>query len=164
MKTVLAIQPTAWQLGYAVFKDTTLIDRGAKHLALIPLRQRTFRIAVPYFRSLADKYDPDVVVFPNPTKTRDTARNRFLRAIKYEKVHKRYSVTNIGRRDIRQTFRLLVKAGRPNKDSIMLLLTKWFPELLEFLPKPRRIWETPGYWVSMFDAVSLAVTYLHQNE
>jgi hypothetical protein len=164
MKTVLSIHPSARQLGYAVFQDTTLVDRGAKHLAYKPLRQRTYQIAVPFFRSLIERYDPDVVVFPNPTKLPNTARNRFLRAMKYERAHHRSSVSNIARKDIRQTFKLFLHAREVNKDSIMLLLTKWFPELLEFLPKPRRIWETPGYWVAMFDAVSLAVTYLHQNE
>jgi hypothetical protein len=165
MKTVLAFQPSAWQLGYAVFKDSSLVERGAKHLAFLkPVRQRTYRVAVPFFRGLVEKYSPDIIVFPNPTKTPDTARNRFLRAMKYEKVHHQYFVVSIGRKDIRQTFKVFLKTERVNKDSIMLLLTKWFPELLEFLPKPRRIWETPAYWVSMFDAVSLVITYLHHNE
>jgi len=165
MKTILAIQPDARQIAYAVFKGATLVNRGTKHLAFRkPLRQRTYQTAVPYFRGLVERYDPDVVILPSPTTTPDTARNRVLRGIRYESTRNRYSLANVSRTDIRKTFKSFLKVGRVNKDSIMRLLSKWFPELLEFLPKPRRLWESPNYWVPMFDAVSLAVTYLCHNE
>jgi hypothetical protein len=165
MKTILALQPDARQVGYAVFKEGTLTNWGAQYLgSSTPLPQRVHRIAMPFFRTLLDRHAPDVVVLPHPTKIFGTARNRFLRAIRYELARAPGTVTSFGRREIQHSFKELLNVEKINKDQIMRALVKWFPELLRYLPKPRRLWDSEDYWTPMFDAVSLAITFLHNND
>ena len=120
---------------------------------------------MPLFRSLVERHSPDMIVLPPPNNAAGTGRNRFLRALKIELARQPHVVTtSFSRRDIQATFGELLNMERPNKDVTMQALVKWFPKLLPYLPKPRRAWDSEDYWVPMFDAVSLAVTYLHHNE
>ncbi len=153
MKTIIALQPEARRIGYAIFEEGRLIDWGSKYLESEPLRERINIIAVPFFKTIMAHYKPEVVVLPAPTKTFGTARNRFLRAIRYELVCQRATVSTYSRRDIQQRFKFIIRSERPNKHSIMQVLVKRFPELLRFLPKPRRRWESEDYWTPMYDAV-----------
>lgn len=164
MTTVLALQPDARQIGYAIFEGATLIDWGSKELGSGSLRCRITDIAIPCIRQLFKNLKPDVIVLPNPTKLAATARNRFLRAIRHEIEQHSCTIASISRHDIREDFKYVLKAEKPNKYSIMELLVRWFPELQPSLPKPRRRWESQDYWTPMFDAVALAVTYLHRND
>ena len=165
MKVILAVQPDGRQIGYAVFRGATLVDHGAKSLGFNrPLAQRLHRISVPFFRSLVERHNPDMIVLPPPNKMAGTGRNRFLRALTIELARQPNVVTSFSRRDIQATFGTLLNMERPSKDVTMQALVKWFPKLLPYLPKPRRAWDSEDYWVPMFDAVSLAVTYLHHDE
>ena len=48
--------------------------------------------------------------------------------------------------------------------GIIVLVVVFQPELRGALPKHRRIWESQEYWVPMFDAVALAITWLNQQQ
>jgi len=162
MRTILSIQPDGQRLGYAVFKDASLKAFGTKNLGKGTLGHRIHRIAMPFFRSMVREHEPDLIVLPHPTVRRGTGRNRFLRALRYELDRAPCATKSISRNEIKLSFGSVLKLKRPSKDRIMKALAEWFPNLLLYLPKPRRSWEPQDYWYRMFDAVSLAVTYLHQ--
>jgi len=145
-------------------QGTVLVDWGSKDLGSGPLRDRIAEVGVPFFRTLVKWHEPAVIVLPTPTQVSTTARNRFLRAIRYESARYAHAVEGFGRHQVQETFKFALRSARPSKHPIMQVLVKWFPELTPSLPKPRRLWESQDYWAPMFDAVSLAVTYLHHNE
>jgi len=164
MKTILAIQPTGRHLGYAVLEGPNLVAQGTKFLTYNrPLPYRVHQVAMPFFRSLVEQYQPDIVILPTPTKALGTTKNRFLRALRIEVIRRPVSTHSISRHDIQQTFEPFLRKPRPSKDLIMRLLTRWFPQLASFLPAERRAWDSTDYWVYMFDAVSLAITFLHHD-
>ena len=162
MNTVLAIQPEARQIGYAVFEGTDLIDWGCKNLPSVNLERRTAECALALFRSLISRHEPDVVVFPVRTETPWTARNRVLRVVRTELEGEPMVLKSFSRQEIRECFKCFL-GFQPTKQQIMHLLSRWFPELETLVPRARRPWESQDYWVSMFDSVALAVTFLHNN-
>jgi len=159
MNTILGIQIDSRQIGYAVFEGANLIDWGSKDLRL-RTRRMTPGTAITLFGKLVDQYQPDVIVLPTRTRTPNSARSRFLQSIKFELARSTYRAVSYGRRDIREAFERMVKSKSPSKYPIMKALGEWFPELRGILPMPRRRWDTEHYWTPVFDAISLAVTYL----
>ena len=164
MISILALQPDARQIGYASFEGKTLIDWGAKDLGALPVSERLLEAAIPFFRTLIKWHEPEVVVVPPPTKTPGTFRNLFLYAVQRETGHIPFIIQSFDRAKIQETFKSTLGCDGVNKDLIMQALAKWFRELEIYLPKPRRPWQSEDYWAPMFDAVSLAVTYLKDNE
>jgi hypothetical protein len=162
MRTVLGIQIDSRQLGYAVFEGEALIDWGIKDLRLRKKRM-TAGCAIPLFAKLINQYQPDVVVLPTRTRNPNSARSRFLHAINGELARSTYKTVTYGLREIREAFGSLVKEKSPSKYPIMKALVRWFPELQGVLPKPRRRWDPEPYWTPLFDAVSLATTYLSNS-
>jgi hypothetical protein len=164
MKTILALQPDARQIGYAVFEESRLIDWGSKHVASRPLCDRIEHVAIPVFCELIKRHKPDMIVLPKPADIFRTGRNPCLRAIQHEAARHSYTVASFARSDIRRSFKFVLNCECPNKYSIMQVLARWFPELQRILPKPRRRWEPQDYWTPIFDAISLAITYIHNDD
>ncbi len=164
MKTILAIQPTGQRIGFAILRGVTLKDQGIKVLGQGTIGCRIHQRGMPFIRVLIEKHNPDVVVLPIPTEMPQTGRNRFLRALTYEHRRHQYQVVQFSRREIRAMFRHFLKPKLASKHRIMQLVTSWFPGLLEFLPRPRRAWDTANYWEPMFDAISFAITHLHNEK
>jgi len=164
MITILAIQPKARQIGYAVFEGPELIDWGTKTLALVAIPEGMNVVALPLFRELVNQHEPDVIVLPQPTKTSGTFRNEFMLAIRYELSNNKPALVSFTRSQIQACFKVFLQSERSSKDRIMQLLVTWFPELEASLPQPRKPWESQDYWVPMFDAVTMAVTWLHRND
>ena len=126
MTTILALQPDARQIGYAIFEEASLIDWGTKDLASIPLDDRIVVAAIPFLRTLLKWNEPDVLVLPMPTRTPSTTRNVFLEAIGGETGPVPFVVTRFSRSQIQETFRTLLAGVEVNKDLIMRALVKWF--------------------------------------
>ena len=160
MKTILALQPNAKQIGYSLFEGSTLVDWGAKDCRSEKTRPRLSHARLAFLGRLIDRYDPSVIVLPTGTKLRRTARNRFLRIIRRELSQYPNAIVTFSRHDIRKAFAPSLKVRKPSKQAIMQLLVKWFPELEAVLPKPRRVQDDQDYRTPMFDAIALAVTYL----
>src|SRR6185295_7050689 len=99
-------------------------------------------------------------VLSKPTDNPTTVRSRFLRAVRYECCRQPQKLWFFSRRAIHMAFQPFLQSKRVNKSLIMQLLCRWFPELRRSLPRPRRLWESQDYWVSMFDAIALGITYL----
>jgi hypothetical protein len=164
MKTVIALQPEARQIGYAIFEGKELVEWGSKRIDSVPVERRAYVRALPFLRSLIERYEPDVILLPEPTAIPTTVRSRVIRAVRYELLRAPRQLLTISRHAIHIAFTPFLKAQRAGKESIMQVLVRWFPELKKLLPKPRRLWEPQDHWVSMFDAVALGITYLSRNE
>jgi len=164
MKTVIALQPEARQIGYAVFEGKDLIDWGTKSIGSVPVAKRVYTVALPFVRSLIERHQPDLIVLSQPTDNPTTVRTRFLRAVRYESCRQPQKLCFFSRRAIHKAFQPFLQSKRVNKSLIMQLLARWFPELRRSLPRPRRLWESQDYWVSMFDAIALGITHLSRNE
>lgn len=164
MKTILAISPNTRRLGYAIVRGAQLTDSGQKYLGVRTQFHRIHRVGRPFLRSLVARHCPVVIITAKLRKQSNTAGNRLLQAIKRDLVKRGPPVVTFSRKDIRSAFAALTASQRPSKDTIMRVLAKWFPELEEYVPpRPRRAWDAQDHWTALFDAVSLAITYLHSQ-
>ena len=164
MKTVIALQPETRQIGYAVFEGKDLVEWGSKPIDSVSLNKRVYLVGLPFFRSLVERYEPDVVLLPEPTAHLMTVRNRFIRLVRLELIRKPRTFFTLSLSLLHNAFKPFLKSQRPNKYVIMNLLVHWFPELKRAFPQPRRLWQSQHYWVSMFDAVALVITHLSRND
>jgi hypothetical protein len=87
-------------------------------------------------------------------------RSNLVRAVKQSRMA---ATVTFSRRQIRKTFSAGGQAS-VSKHSIILKLIRWFPTLERSQPFRRRIWDAEDYWTPMFDALSLAVTFLANHE
>jgi hypothetical protein len=166
MKTILAIQPSATRLGYAVFEGTELVDWGVKKFgAILPVKRRMTRKAIRCLDELVYRHEPDILIFPDGRGS-SSGRNVFMTAVRGNAGREAYTVVMATRGDVQRCFATFLgsRSKTAGKDVIMPLLAGWFPELKPALPNRRRIWETEDYWVPMFDAVSLAITYMDKDQ
>jgi hypothetical protein len=164
MKTIIALLPETRQIGYAVFEGKNLVEWGSKPIDSVGLHKRVYLVALPFFRSLVNRYEPEVVVLPERMDNLTTVRSRFIRAVRYELIRKPRTLFAFSRHVLHNAFKPFLKSQRANKYTIMQLLVQWFPELRRAFPPPRRLWQSQRYWVSMFDAIGLVITYLSRNE
>jgi hypothetical protein len=164
MKTILAIQPENRHVGYAVFEGNKLIDWGGKDLPRVPASERSDRETLALFHSLVKRHEPHVVVLPPPATLPENLRSHFVRTVRKASLEYLHDVEDFSREDVSECFRELCNLERVNKEMIMQTVVKWFPELQSCLPKPRRLWNRQDHWVPMFDAVALAITWLHHHD
>lgn len=164
MKTVLAIQPNAARMGYAVFEGPELVDWGIKKLGtVLSLKTRMTKKAVRCLDQLVYRHEPEVLVLPDGRGS-SSGRNVFLKAVRSRAGEQAHITMTVTRGDVQRAFAGFLGTEKASKDEIMPVLARWFPELSPALPNRRRLWDTEDYWVPMFDAVSLAITYMDKQQ
>src|SRR5207248_10775238 len=73
----------------------------------------------------------------------------------------RVRVRTYSRAEVEEVF--AVVGASKNKHQIATAIADWFPELAARLPKPQKPWTGENRTMSVFDAVSFALTFFHRE-
>ncbi len=156
---VLAIDPTVHGYAFAVLEGPdALIDWGTTRVIPKEKNRRSLR-------SIEEKifsYEPEVIVLEDSggTGSRRSARVRHLiDEIGLLAEKRRVARRRFSRSRVRTAFRFV---GKPTKDAIAKAIAERFPELRPRLPRERKPWMPEDERRGIFDAVSLALTYLER--
>jgi hypothetical protein len=151
----LAIHPTTYGLGYALFEGAfRLLDWGT-YRAKRDKNQNCFL----FLGVLIRRYEPHVVLFEDrgPRERQRSERIRhFIRAATI--YFRRYGITakRVSRRRM-QTF--FEGQGATTKQEIAIRITELFPELSQDLPPKRKAWMPEHPRMGTFEALAIALTY-----
>jgi hypothetical protein len=154
----LAIHPTTDGLGYAVFEGAFLLDWGV-YRAQGDKNQR----CLLFIGVLIRRYEPQEVLFESrgPRDRRRSERIHHLIRAAMSYIRRNGIVPKrVPRRRV-QTF--FAAQGAATKQEVATRITELFPELSEYLPPKRKPWMPEHPRMGMFEAVALALTYLHNH-
>lgn len=151
---ILAVDPFPRGFGFVVLED--------EPLQLVDWAVKTFRDhkGNDALEKLIDKYQPTVVVSEDPSTARLLRRNAlhtFIYGIDEVLAIKKMAFHLYSRDTIKSVFS---PDGIITKRAIAEQLVLIFPELASRLPKARQIWESEDLRMSIFDALSMALTHL----
>jgi hypothetical protein len=154
---VLAVFPSTRGFGYAVFEGPqSLIDWGVKG-ARCPQKNLA---SLQKIRELTAFYRPDVVVLEDYEGSGSRRAKRIGTLIDLVAAHateEGVSTAFFSRAAVRARF------GLKTKRQIAKAITQEFPELEPRMPPVRRIWMSEDRRMSIFDAVSLAITFFRNK-
>lgn len=152
---VLAIDPSIRGFGFAVLEGPArLIDWGTKGAKGDKNRESLKHVA-----ELIERYRPDVVIIEDHLhkSARRRARVRhLLKAIVVVATRRKLRVRTVSRSAVKKTF---TQDGARTKHEIASVIAKRFPEISPRLPPIRKPWMSEDNRMSIFDSVSLALTF-----
>jgi len=154
---ILAVDPLPRGFAFAVLEEDPfrLVDWG---VATTPRKEPLGMLAS--LDRVIRRYDPSVLVTEEPQSARllrRAALSAFLESAAEIVLAGSFPIATYSRRAIREAF---APMGARTKLEIARVIAERFPELRSRLPRPRRIWESEDARMSVFDAVSLAITHL----
>lgn len=159
-KLVLAIHPSTRGFGFALFEGPKLpIDWGVKNTKVDKNTQGLLKI-----RQLIDFYHPDVIVVEDYAGEGSRRCKRVQQLIKdITRLAKKNTIKthSYSRVAIRKTFS---QSGARTKYQIAQKIAEWLPMFELRLPPVRKAWMSEDYRMSIFDAVSLALTFFSAGE
>lgn len=156
---VLAISPSAYGVGYALFGGTGLIDWGLRRTPKSKLYN-----GLQFAAKLIADYQPHVLVLDDPSfgLTRRRFRTRCLiRAVRYLAEKHGIEVQLFPRASLKMLFS---RHGATTKHEIARKLVEWLPELAGTLPPKRKPWQPEFPGMAVFDAVALVLAYFDTIE
>lgn len=156
-KRVLAIDPTTKGFGYAVMEGPgRLIDWGVKGV-----KGSKNAKSLELISGLIDQYQPDVIVVEDYSGRGSRRCKRIqeliTRIIKLGS-EKKVRIRNFSPLTVRKAFS---ESGAFTKHQIATAIAERLPELAPRLPPYRKCWMSEDYRMSIFDAVSFALTFFH---
>lgn len=158
-KLVLAIQPSTQGLGYALFEGPRdPIDWGVKYT------KTNNAEGVYKVKEFINFYHPDAIVvedYAGEGSRRCERVQRLIKDIKKLAKTEKIKVYEYSRSAIRKTF---TQFGAKTKYQIAQKIVEWMPTFLLQLPPERKIWKGEDARMSIFSAVSLALTYFYTEE
>ena len=150
---MLAVFPSSRGFGYAVFEGPkSLVDWGVKG---VRTTQKNFE-SLRKIRELLAFYRPDVLVledYEGPGSRRAKRIQTLINLMAAHAHQEGMATAFFSRGEVRACFGLIAKR------QIAEAIARKFPELEPRLPPVRKIWMSEDRRMSMFDAVSLAVTF-----
>jgi hypothetical protein len=150
---VLAVFPSTRGFGYALFEGPhALVDWGVKNARC----SQKNRESLQKLRELLAFYHPDVVVLEDYQGRGSRRAKRVQTLIKLTAAlasQEGITAASFSRAEVRSRF------GLNTKRKIAEAVVREFPELEPRLPPIRKIWMSEDPRMSIFDAVSLAITF-----
>ena len=153
IKRILAVDLRSTRVGFAVIETPIqLLDWGKRALAADACSALLVWLLQKYGISLI------VVRRIPPDSPRNTDRVRDgLRVVRTIARTRAVQLAAVTERDFMRVFQ---QPERRTRFEVACRMTIIFPELAQFLPRPRRCYEPENRRMSAFDAVALAVAYL----
>ncbi len=156
---VVAIDPTSRGFGFAVFEGPgRLIDWGVAHV-----RNDKHSGCLRRIGGLVEHYAPAVLVVEDygDRGSRRCARVRkLLQAILQLASNRKIRTQRFSRRAVREAF---AGSDASTKEQIAGVIAARYPELLPYLPPPRKCWMSEDVRMSIFDAAALAQAFFHSS-
>jgi Holliday junction resolvasome RuvABC endonuclease subunit len=156
-KHVLAIDPTSRGFGYAFFEGRfNLIDWGTKQVKVTGNIRCIFQI-----REIIQRFNPDVIVLEEPRGMGSRRCHRIGKLI--DTIHALAAKHHIPTRCFSRGMvkKYFDKYNARTKYQIAIVISSQLPELESRLPRFRKPWMSEDERMSIFDAVSFALTYYH---
>ena len=153
IKRILAVDLRSTRVGFAVVETPIqLLDWGKRAVAADSCSALLVWLLHKYGISLI------VVRRILPDSPRNTIRVRKgMLAIRKIARTRKVQLAVLSDRDFKRAFQ---QRERRTRFEIACLMTIIFPELAQFLPRPRRCYEPENRRMSAFDAIAMAVAYL----
>jgi hypothetical protein len=147
---VVAIDPTTRGFAYAVLEGPeNLIDWGLVHVLV-----RTDANVLSRVEQIIDRCIPGLLVVEDGRGTRRRERGkRLIGGIERIARQRELPIVRVSRSRVRGLL-----APAETKQEIAEALAARFPELAPRLPRPRKPWMTEDERMSIFDALSFAIT------
>lgn len=157
---ILAIDPTTRGFGFSVMEGKDyLIDWGVKEGRANDKDTHCLN----NISELIDRYMPDVIVLEDfngmGSKRCHRIQTLIMKIIELCKA-KNIKTHSFSRSKIKEVFAL---HGAVTKHEIAQTIAGDFPELASRLPPPRKCYMSEDYRMSIFDAMSLALTYFYHH-
>lgn len=157
---ILAIDLRSQRFGFAVLEGhTRLLDSGVKIFSASKGRGDILQKRIHPLLAL---YLPAAVVVNLGSDAGRSSRVRsakLLDVIRAEVEVQSAEFIVLTRPDIRRAFR---QSGNRSKDEIAVFVAESFPDIGWKLPRRRKNWEKEHYDMTVFDAISVGLTYLTQ--
>ena len=158
-KRILAIDPTSRGFGYVVLEwPLVLVDWGVKST-----RNEKEANTLSKMTTLIRHYQPECVVVQDCSGTGKLRCPRIQDLI--DSI--RRLATQKGIRSRKISSKTLIKVfsafGARTKHEIAQVVAKQLPELAPHLPRYRKPWMSEDYWMAIFDAAALALTYFYSR-
>ena len=149
----VAIDPTILGFSFAVLEGSErLVDWGGRRVYSNDDRELLARVEL-----LLDETGAEVVVLEGLPGCRRKARARGqLEKLAALAVDRGLTVLRATRFDVQFAF----SASGSTKREIAVAVGRWFPELAEHVPPPRKRWQPEPGIMNVFDAVAFALTAL----
>jgi len=159
-KRVLAIDPTTKGFGFAVMEGPErLIDWGVKGV-----KGSKNAKSLELISDLIDQYQPDVVVVEDYSGRGSRRCKRIqeliTRVIKLGS-EKKVRIRDFSPVSVRKAFS---ESDSFTKHQIATAIAQRLPELAPRLPPFRKCWMSEDYRMSIFDAVSFALTFFYTEK
>src|SRR5437867_704466 len=155
---VLAVDPYDQGLGFAVLEGPEeLIDWGLK-------QNRSGARYMEFLDKLVRRYEPDILITEDGARQGSSRRREtrlLLKRIVQFARRRHLRVRSYSRAAVEDTFALI--GASKNKHQIATAIADWFPELAARLPGPQKPWTGENRSMNVFDAVSFAMTFFHQE-
>lgn len=149
-RSVVAIDVTTRGLAYVFFENGRLIEWEN-------LRRSEEDGDIATLDRIMDGCAADIVVLEDPDDNECRLGDRARRVLRTLARHARcrgIRVRLIARAEVRKAWRT---RGASNRHQVAAAIAEQFPELLPFLPPPRKNYEPEDERMSFFDAIALAL-------
>ena len=152
-KTILALYPNQWGIAYALFQGTKeLIDCGVAYVQ--PACNVKCKKRVEHFLKY---YEPDILILRESVSKSGRRIKRLLKSLEQMAQANNLIVQSFSRKNIRTFF---MGYNATTKFEISKVLIKVYPQLERYEYPKRKQWLAEDPKTGVFDAVSLAVSYL----
>lgn len=163
---ILAIDPGIRGMGFAVFEGENLIRYGVKNLGKQKLPERILTKGRHAVLDLIQRFSPKVLVLgkvTHPRNKKNPVLRKLVTQIRLLAKKRRIKVYEYEPDAARKL--IVIEGNKPTKRNTAKLIASLYRELSGYIPRERRIlWkEKDFYWVNMFDACTLALTYLKKE-
>lgn len=156
-KTILALFPNRWGVGYAVFNTPKdLVDYGIGYVQPVSNKKSIERV-----KKYIDYFNPDVVLIRNISKSSMKTCRRTKQLIAYisKLIHsKNLNIYEYSRNQIKEVFEQFEVSS---KFEITKKIIEWFPALESMGFPKRKKWMTENNNMGIFDAISLGITHFY---
>jgi len=153
---IFSLDPKTKGFGYAVLElPFRLVEWG---FARVAGDKHTDSILA--FEKLLTRFRPDAVVLEDaeaPGSRRQPRVRQLIEALVSLARERGIAVYTVARTAVLTCFKSL--EGRATKYSVAKSLTQAFPELSDQLPAPRKLWQAEHERMSVFNALSFAMTH-----
>lgn len=155
----MAIAPSSRGFGYIVFENPDVsMDWGVKDV-----RKNKTRDCLLKARVLMHMLQPSTLVLEDvrhPSSRRSKRVKELIEKLARLAKGRGITVEKCSRQDVLTTF---ARMGARNKDDIATAVTKLVPELVQRLPRRRKIWDSEHYSMAIFEAAALALTHFSKD-
>ena len=157
---ILALYPNTRGLGYACMEGASkIIDVGVRNVR--PINNRK---VLEYIDGQIRYYEPVIILLQdNETKHNPYCKRvtRLIRRVEKKCNKNGIQIFKYSREQVRFVFE---QFGAKTKYEIAKKIVTWFPELEPKMPEARKLWMPEGYYMGIFDAISLAIAHQYLND